>query len=412
MANHKKHIIARGDTSITGELDRRRVTKAVELEVMRGEVRRCIDEVTAMNAMSGNEADSADNLLAQADSLTTSLKDNQGRLLEARETAAKDCENFRHKHMLTRNPQTPAALLNILTSGCICLLETFGNAAFLSQAHMVATPTGALTTSFVISLSNVVMSSVGGFYIGRYKDFGENAINPDAPEFKRVRSRAKWQFKAFVAGMAGYTATIGLVRSQETLERVTHSLPAYFELITTPEALMLMGVSACISVFTYSKSKTAFSDEYPGFSKQHAAVEDANEALMDFEDDSRGKINDLFEEALEALKTEQKRQSKNHRKADKALTDCHASYRELEKRIAVDQSALHGECCQLINDFKGCGGKVDKDFDLEAHCSFVEIMDGLTLPESPSKSDIADTVRDIKAAHYMALERLNAAFKH
>ena len=97
---------------------------------------------------------------------------------------------------------------------------------------MTASPVTALTVSGLISLTNISLSCVGGFFIQRYVHFGAHTANPDAPEYKRVRIRAKTQRIVFIGLMIGFTITIGLVRSQARLEEIAHSLSAYLTLMT------------------------------------------------------------------------------------------------------------------------------------------------------------------------------------
>jgi len=126
--------------------------------------------------------------------------------------------------------------------------EALLNAAFFSNAHMVAGPAAALLTSFLISMTNVTASTCAGFFIGRYLSFGSNALGSNDAHFRKKRTKAKYQFIGFIALMVFFHLTVGLVRAQESIEAVSHSPFAYLQMLKTPEAIFLTLMGGCMSV--------------------------------------------------------------------------------------------------------------------------------------------------------------------
>lgn len=409
MANHKKHIAGRGGASILGELERRRVAWAVELEGLRGKVQSAIDTAGELLAAAEIDQSAIPDLSAQADSMITAVQHQYSKLLKTYDIAEQDKESYRLNHMISRNPQRPFVLLETLKMGAMLVFETIANAGFFAQAHMVATPTAALTLSALISMANISASCLGGFFIERYTHYGAHAANPDAPEFKTVRIRAKALRLGFTGLMSGFTLSIGLVRVQETLI-IEHSLSAYADLLTHIEAGLLMLTSACISVFTYFKARRAFADEYPGYSKRQAALDEAQDALLECQETWADNIEAIFDDQIEAVEQQEKRAAKAHKKRDKAIANAHAQYRHLEKHAAIAGQTLRGECAQLISEFKSRGGKIETAFDLEAHCSFQSVLAGLSLPEPVADNHAQDALHDLKLNKAIALERLSRIF--
>jgi len=408
MAANRK--TGRGNASIVGELERRRVSWAVELEVLRGRVQSHIDQVKALGMASSKDAAAVPDLSTEAERMVASAKHEHSKLIKVVETAEADKESYRLEHMLSRNPQRPLVFLEALKIGCAWVIETVANAGFFAQANMVASAGAALTVSGLISATNIALSCVGGFFIERYTHYGQHAANPDAPEFKNVRTRAKVQRIGFIAVMVGFTLTTGLVRSQERLEYVQHGLAAYQNLFTHPEAVFLMLTSACISVFTYFKAKRAFADEYPGYTKRQVAVDDANEAIEDCREEWKENTEAIFDEQIAAIEAQQKAHDKARAHRDKAFDQCVSAYRTLQEKTAIAQQELRAECAQLISEFKSRGGKLEATFDLNAHCSFGSLLEGLGFPKAVSDHPAESILQDIKLNKAIALERLSQTF--
>ena len=412
MANSKKHVSARGGASISGQLEKLRAVRVVGLEKIRAGLRRGIDKARSLMNDIGEHVTIYADLSAQVESLIASAKSQYSDLLKAREIAEQDKENYRLEHMLSCNPHQPFVMLECLKLACAGLGETFINAGFLAQAHMVASPIAALTVSGLISLTNISLSCVGGFYIQRYIHFGAHTANPEAPEYKRVRIRAKTQRIVFIGLMIGFTLTIGLVRSQARLEEIEHSLSAYITLLTTTEALLLMATSACISVFTYFKATTAFSDPYPGFSTRQAALDEADEALVECREEWTEKLEAPFDEQIEAIERDHKASAKARKQLDKAVKESTEQLRKLEKQTAIAGHELRAECTQLISEFKSRGGKLEPGFNLTTHCDFQTLLADLEIPEPPATTATDAALQEAKLNKAVALAQLAKIFTH
>lgn len=101
------------------------------------------------------------------------------------------------RHGYASTNEAPPVLQGVL------LLTVYGealiNAAFFGNAHMVTGPTAALVTSFLIPMTNVAACATAGFFIGRYRDYGKNALDSDDEYFRRKRNKARVEFIGFRA---------------------------------------------------------------------------------------------------------------------------------------------------------------------------------------------------------------------
>ena len=196
-------------------------------------------------------------------------------------------------HNLIDKSSIPNPVISLLLISICVFIDAVVNSSFLYNAHMVSGPFAALLFSFLISLTNVVLAVSGGFYIGRFLNYGVCSTDADAQEIKSIRNRAKWQFKVFIAVMAFFILTIGLVRSTQSLDRIGHSLAHYHELIITPEAVFLVLLNICIAVFSFHKGKTGFSHPYGDYSSYQQSVTAAHDDLYQSYEDYIEEIEDI-----------------------------------------------------------------------------------------------------------------------
>ena len=231
------------------------------------------------------------------------------------------------------------------------LLMVFGealvNTSFFLNAHMVAGPLAALLVSFLISLTNVTACACAGYFIGRYRDYGINAQDADNPIFRIIRVKANWLFRGFIGVIAGFHLTVGLIRSQATLEDIEHSLNRYSELLTTPEAIFLIMVGACMSVFAYHKGKTAFGG-YPGVDEREQAVQTARDELQEAYEDFCEDVKSVFEEAESAFDKLLKEQNGTIEAYNQIVNACHEARRVLEQAVGQAESDCRVEIAQAV----------------------------------------------------------------
>lgn len=165
---------------------------------------------------------------------------------------------FSVNHNLIEKSSAPNPVISVLSIAICVFIDGAVNASFLYNSHLVGSPFGALLISFLISLTNVVLAVCGGYFIGRFLNYGARSTDAETHELKLVRDRAKWQFKVFIVVMAFFLLTIGLVRSTGSLDRIGHSLAHYHELIVSPEAVLIILLNGCIAIFSFSKGKSGF----------------------------------------------------------------------------------------------------------------------------------------------------------
>jgi len=84
-------------------------------------------------------------------------------------------EGFKARMGMTREADDTAVTENILKISALIVLDALLNAGFFLNAHMTSGPLAALLASGLISLVNVGACVAGGYFIGRYIDYGKEA---------------------------------------------------------------------------------------------------------------------------------------------------------------------------------------------------------------------------------------------
>jgi len=205
---------------------------------------------------------------------------------------------------------------------------------------MVSGAVQALVAAALISLTNVVTSTAGGYFIGRYLSYGIHAADSDNPIFKKKRDAAWTCLFGFVTVMAYFHLTVGLVRAQEVLHNIEHSVSRYAEILTTPEALFLVMVGVVTTILSWIKGMTAFGDPYPGFGDKQRSVNQVQDQLPDRYEDFSNQITARFDERREALDEDEKAAIKKVATNNQAVADCHKSIRTLDRYIKEADSQL------------------------------------------------------------------------
>lgn len=317
---------------------------------------------------------------------------------------------LRHGHIPGAVKRSTAIAVMVL------LLAVFGealvNVSFFLNAHMVAGPLAALLVSFLISLTNVTACTCAGYFIGRYRDYGIPAQDADNPVFRAVRAKANWLFRGFIGVMAGFHLTIGLIRSQATLEDIEHSLSRYGELLTTPEAIFLIMVGVCMSVFAYHKGKTALGG-YPGVDEREQDVHTARNELQESYADSCDAIEDIFDRAESASDKLFKEQAKAVDTYNDKVKECHKESRALEQAAGQAESDCRAEIAQAVTFAMTLNGKDQQPpADLLAqYASFEAVLTAIELPAFHHPPDHSAYKADLAKAKAAALKTLSAFYQ-
>lgn len=405
-----------GGQRVDSELYRLRAGHEAELSEKRGKVLDAHARAEALRVeleAQGTEVEEptleADDVLAVA---STSLPAKVQALEDARRTE----EAFRIRHGLTRAAQAPDTLSSVAALFFMVFVESFANMGFFANAHMVAGPGAAFLTAFLISTANVGVSACAGFFIGRNLEYGFHAADADAPYFVAVRQRAAWQFTAYVALIAFFLLTIGLVRSTESLDVVAHGLGTYATLLSSPEAVLLMMVGGVMAVLAYHKGKTAFADPYPGYGERHRAVEAAEAELLDFHDELTGEIEARAEDAAKAFTTQIKAERKARAEHAKAMSAFFTTRRDLVRAADEAASALKTELALLVGHHRAASGKrqpsaVLNTEDFAQLADFSAFLDGLDPPPYFHPHQTGARLEELRAAKSRALGRLNTLFE-
>ena len=400
---------ALGGRPIDGELYKLRAEHEAWLRSEQAELQsRCAEaqalwaECEQVRAHAPEVAAEVEGLLARAQ---TVLFDQQDALQRARQIL----EAFRLRHGLTRSPTAPNTAVSVLALGSLIMVEGGINAAFFQNAAMAASPIAALLTSVLISISNVTLSACAGYFVGRYRDYGRDAADADAPEFRTVRRRSRWLFGGFLGVMAFFHATVGLVRSTESLDHVTHSLASYAALLTTPEAVFLILTGACLSVLAYHKGKHAFDDPYPGYGQRQRAVQAIQDEILDTYDELAQEIDDQFAEVQEAATEHAQQQQRLYAQYNQAVSACYAARRNLERAVGTAESELRREVAQLANAHRSTRGR--KSLATEHALASLVRFEGFLDDELPAYRQVTPNTQyqaPLAQAKADALERLSA----
>ncbi|MEW8562590.1 MAG: hypothetical protein AB2541_10805 [Candidatus Thiodiazotropha sp.] len=324
-------------------------------------------------------------------------------------------EAFRLRHGL---PRMAEAAQNILNTLIILLLAIFAeggvNTSFLLNAQLAASPVSAILFSLLVSVTNVFFSAWAGYYIGRWKQYGAHATDADNPEFVAIRRRARWQFAVCGGVWVLLHSSLGLVRAQESLDSVSPSLMGYLSILTTPEALFLVLTGVGMSVLSYHKGMTAFSDSYPNYSNFHNATLSSKEDFQESYESYITEIENRHATARQALERLWKDQRKEQAKVEKLHARCLETRRELVRAVDEAESALHTDIARLTETHRASRGDNQPQSDagmdqLASYQNFLEDSEPPALDVPPNIHDYRSALDEIKAS---ALYELRSLFEN
>ncbi len=320
-------------------------------------------------------------------------------------------EAFRLRHGLSHEPDDQQFTLNLMVLALMIFVEGGINSSFFLNAHMVAGPFAAVLTSVLISFANVFVSALVGFFVGRYKHYGEKAADHDAVEFISIRNKAKRRFWGYVTLMAGFHATVGLVRATEELDRVHHNLEAYLALLTTPEAVFLVMTGAGFSVLAYHKGKH-LDEPYPDYSKYQRRITDLRDEVTDLYETFAEEIIDRHDDVLADLEKQAKARKKDNDAINQAIQVCVEAKSKLEAVISKAQADMRRQIAQITSVFKPKRGRKSKTTevvlnDLSRFDSYLDI----DLPNYVQAADSHDQKAVLVKSRSEALQRLSTLFE-
>lgn len=317
-------------------------------------------------------------------------------------------EAFRCRHGRVTLPQTVSSIETLLVCAGMVVVEAAVNASFLLNAHMSAGALSALITSTLISGTNVLVSTSAGYFFGRKKNWGISAENPDEKEFKTIRSRAKWLNRLYVAAAGGFLITVGLIRSQEETRRISHSFEHYLELLRTPESVFLVLTGVCMSVLSYHKGRTGFSDPYPQYGEMHQAIIEARADYADCLEDYAEAINDRFDDTVENVSKTFTSIAAGLTAYNQAVSECVTADKGLREAISKAENLLKAEASRISNQSDGnTRRKKSKPniLAMEALCDLSSDLPG-DLPNYFEIPDSAPLLFEMEAARHRALAQL------
>lgn len=306
---------------------------------------------------------------------------------------------------------------SLVNSVLILLVMVFAeallNAAFFSNAHMVAGPAAALLTSFLISMTNVAASACAGFFIGRYLSYGSNALGGNDAYFRNKRTKAKYQFIAFITLMVFFHLTVGLVRAQESIEAVSHSPLAYLQMLKTPEAIFLILMGGCMSVIAFHKGIHSFDCPYPEIGHLQRAEAAAKDDIQDALDYYQEEITAYFEDAEKEIKSPIESQKKTVKQFNKAVSSCQEARRNLEQSVRDAETNCRGEIAELITTYRCISGE-EQEVPIETlkqMVSFERYLD-IEIPAFRSSPETGSHKSELLLEKNRAVNRLTTLFQN
>lgn len=348
---------------------------------------------------------------AQFDGITTKAEQTLPQKAHTLHQAEQAEKAFCTTHNLIDKNINPNPVVSALMIAICVFVDGSVNSAFIYNAHMVSGPFAALLVSFLISLTNVVLSVCGGYFIGRYLNYGSNSAEAEAPEFKKIRDRARRLFRAFIAVMGLFILTVGLVRATESLDRIGHTLTHYHELLITPEAVFIVLLNICIAVFSYHKGRTGFTHPYGDYSTYQKSVTTAREDLYDSYDNLVEEIEDICGAVEDDGEAQVSAQAKSIKQYNKKVTQCHQAYRDLEQAARDAESEFSAIVTRTINTQSVLAGKsVSMPKGLLDQFTFVDVST-IKLPENYRPSQRNTNNPALTKAKAAALKRLSDIFK-
>ena len=319
---------------------------------------------------------------------------------------------FKLHHGLDREPIEPEVLRNALILAIVVFAEAGINTGFFYTAHMVGGPLAALMVSFLISLTNVAVSACAGYFIGRWLNYGLHAMDGDRLGLRLLRLAIRCLFIASLTVVGFLHLTVGLVRSQESLDVIQHGFSAYWGLATSPEAVFLVLTGLCMSALSFAKGRIAFSDPYPGYGERYRAVLAAYDALHDTYEDTAEEVEAVFDDTLDQAGREWKRQDRAIKRHAKAVNACLSEQRRLAREVAGAEDAMRVQIARIATQHRAARGEDTPTVPdgLDHLSAFSAFLDDFEPPPFFHPSDRAAQKELWEAARAAALERLDALF--
>ena len=277
--------------------------------------------------------------------------------VQALKQARQAKQNYRVEHNLDREVVEPDSMITLLVLNLMGFFEGAVNAAFFVLSYMVGGPVAGLTLSMMISFTNIAVSSAAGFYIGRFRHYGRDAIAPDEPEFVAIRKRAGVLFILYLGLIGFFHLTVGLIRSTEELDLLNHSLQNYVQLLATPQALFLIMAGGVMSVLAYHKGLNGFDDPYPKYGDRHRAVVRANDELLDAYEDASEDIEAVTDAYYEEIEFAAQSQQVAVEAYNQKCAQCHAAKRELDQLTEHAQNQFATQARKIANTRSTLAGK-------------------------------------------------------
>ncbi|MET1255263.1 hypothetical protein [Aliikangiella maris] len=170
-----------------------------------------------------------------------------------------------------------------------------------------------------------------------------------------------------------------------------------------------MIASACMSAIAFHKGMRSFSDPHLNYGIYAKNIEDAEDALLDFQEEIFKKIEDVFDDAADVYRSTQKRSNKVILQYNETVEACRAAYRDLNKVASDAKAKLKTDATRIIESYQETGGKMDNSFDLDAFCRFPEI-DQIKLPDFHNIPDTEPILQDFNAQKANCLSALEDVF--
>jgi hypothetical protein len=325
---------------------------------------------------------------------------------------------FQIKHNIDRQPIVPRLYDSLPMLTGLTLVEGVATSAFFFGGGFVSGIGEAAVLGLTISSVNVVLSAgLGGHVFGRYWNYGTECREQDLKiKIKRWAGRVGSVLTA--GGIGSLLLASGIVRATGETEHLSFTFESLLEAASDFHSLMLWGIGLCFSILSWKKGLSAFSDPYPGLAEAAKAVSKASETAQGLREDAFGEIEDIHQDALDALSEIENEADERRQEFNDTLQDFRHDRERLVSAISqaeTDFEAFRAEQVSLhymVSGEKPVGWNtpgIDTE-KLTAQIPSISIGATSLGAAAPQASKHA---RDLLAnARKSAVETIAAAYKH
>lgn len=157
--------------------------------------------------------------------------------------------------------------------------------------------------------------------------------------------------------MMFFHTTVGLVRTQESLEQINHSLAHYYIMLQTPEAVFLVLLGSCMSVIAFYKGIYSFDCPHPEIGRLQQAEIAAKQDIQSTYEFYQQEIESHFENSDRELQVPISERRKAVERYNKAVSACYEAKMRLDQSVRSAEAICRGKLAELITAYSCISGE-------------------------------------------------------